>query len=339
MIKSGISQIGGKFRLRKKLISLTPRHYFFLSLFSGACHYELNKYRVNYECFNDLDSQYINYLLMIRQYPKEFNDLKKGVFGLVSQEICNRIVSGQLQPQDNIEEAYFFYYLNKLCFAGYSSNYYMGFKKTDSYSLRRAFRGITLPSVSKKDHIEKIKASFRGKSGYKGINPKTTRPYTNNDCGLLTPIDPHAIERLRYVNLTCYDFRKVYKLFHRAFHIRKGLEKECLIYADPPYPGSEKYYGNMFTSEDHNDLIEIMLETPFNFMLSIGGQCEDYLNALKDWDINLVEVRYSLSSNDQYNRKEYIITNYKMRNDKNNQMPPLWKTIRALEWQNQNQTS
>ncbi len=150
-----------------------------------------------------MDSQYINYLLTIREHPNEFDDLKKGVFGLVSQEICNRIVSGQLQPQDNIEEAYFFYYLNKLTFGGTTG-----------------FRGITLPSVSKKNQIEKVKSAFRGiapKSGYKGINPKTTRPYTNNDCGLLTPIDPNAIERLRYVNLNVMISEKSTKCFMTHF--------------------------------------------------------------------------------------------------------------------------
>lgn len=36
MIASGISQIGGKFRLRKTLQEFTPNHEFFLSEFFGA---------------------------------------------------------------------------------------------------------------------------------------------------------------------------------------------------------------------------------------------------------------------------------------------------------------
>ena len=43
MLKSGISQIGGKFRLRKQLLNFVPYHEYFLSLFCGSCVFELNK--------------------------------------------------------------------------------------------------------------------------------------------------------------------------------------------------------------------------------------------------------------------------------------------------------
>jgi len=114
IISSSISQLGGKYRLRKTLLSFTPKHDFFLSLFAGSCIYELNKPRAKYEAFNDADSELINYLLVIREYPKEFDDMKKGVFGLVSQEICNRIIRKELIPRNNIEKAFHFYYLNKM---------------------------------------------------------------------------------------------------------------------------------------------------------------------------------------------------------------------------------
>lgn len=323
MIKSGISQIGGKFRLRKQLLQLTPRHGFFLSMFSGACHYELNKPRCQYECFNDLDSEFINYLIIIRRYPKKFNEMKKGIFGLVSQEIVNRIVNGEIKPKNNIERAYFFYYLNKTC-----------------YDLTQNYRGIVLPTSSKKINIEhyngNLWSSFlkheddfenyeeyvewvknaeklpKKSSHYKGINPKTTRPYSNNDLGLLTPIDPKAIERLRYVNLTSYDFRHVYKMFYKAYHERKKLSIECFIYADPPFPSTEKYYGNMFKPEDHQDLIDILIQTPFNFMLSIGGDCQFYLDILKEnnWFIKEVKTKYSTDANSQNEITEYVCMNY-----------------------------
>ncbi|KKK56903.1 hypothetical protein LCGC14_3059870, partial [marine sediment metagenome] len=122
------------------------------------------------------------------------------------------------------------------------------------------------PMLIDKPMAEKAKQQFKSVA-YKGTNPKTTRPFTNNDCGLLSPIDKEAIKRLRYVNLTAYDFRKVYKMFYEAFYVRKGLERECFIYADPPFPGTEKYYGDLFPPELHQDLIDLMLETPFNFML------------------------------------------------------------------------
>lgn len=314
MIKSGISQIGGKFRLRKQLLQLTPHHEFFLSMFLGAGHFELNKPRCRYECFNDLDAEIINYFLIIHQYPEEFNKLKEGVFGLVSQEIADRIANGTLQPRNDIERAYFFYYLNKVTFG---SNIWQvrenpPYKGIDpgGVQYKSKYRGMTLPTVCKDKSI------IDAKSRYKGINPKTTRPYSNNDCGLLTPIDPDAIKRLRYVNLTKYDFRKAYKMFYEAFYKRKGLEKECLIFEDPPYPGTEKLYHMDFGMEEHNALIELNLESPFNVMQTIGGNCEFYLDSYKEvgWKIKEVFTKYSTDANSQNPTKEYICMNFNIKN-------------------------
>jgi len=465
--KSGISQMGGKFRLCNTLLQYIPYHEFFLSMFCGACWLELNKPRSRYECYNDLSSEIMNYLVMIERYPEEFDLMKQGVYGLVSQEVCNRIVRGELKPRNNLERAYFFYYLNKLTFGGDANKVgnneethahqcgimrptdpirklqYEKIKKewkTKGYhglidqklqnaridekvceEAKNIYKKITLPIFSSgidgeddagnDNNIKKAKASYNGiaikanqhemkkwkeetkaayrgispkssfaginntRAGnnasnmrdmdkwkrefketveesknkthahysgignsralpgyksqkdidkakkqyqavsYKGINPKTTRPYHNNDCGLLTPLDPKAIERLRYVNLTCYDFKKVYKLFYNAFHVRKGLSRECFIYADPPYINTEKYFGDKFPKEYHKKLIEIMLNTPFNFMLSIGGPCEEiYIDPLRDadWVIVPVKVRYSTDATSQKLSQEYIIMNYSL---------------------------
>lgn len=438
VIKSGISQIGGKYRLRKRLLEFTPYHEFFLSMFTGASHFELNKPRCRYECFNDGESDIINYLVQIQEHQKEFDAMKQGVFGLVSQEICNRIVNGKIQPKNDLEKAYFFYYLNKLTFGAgiWKVRKKPPFKGIDpkgtsqeetkiikeEFEIKtKGYRGITVPSLSKentidgkeefelktkgyhglidqklqnpridapgieeaknqykkislpmlssgigggdgagnKDNIEKAKARFRGivlptvgkeksvndakakyrgiqglsnpvtkrdvgkwkkdfekgKASYKGVNPKITRPHTNNDCGLLTPIDPEAIKRLRYVNLTAYDFARVYKMFYEAFHVRKDLNRECFVYADPPYPGTEKYYGHLFPSERHQELIDIILKTPFNFMLSIGGKCEElYIAPLEEegWVIKPVKVKYATSANHQKESQEYICMNYEI---------------------------
>jgi len=278
-------------------------------MFTGACHYELNKPRCQYECFNDLDSEFINYLIIINRNPEEFNEMKEDIFGLVSQEIVNRIVNGEIKPKNNIEKAYFFFYLNKTCFNSHEGTWFKGV--SPPLKIKKAkgrYRGITLPTSTKEINIERYSES----SHYKGINPKTTRPYSNNDLGLLTPIDPKAIERLRYVNLTCYDFRHVYKLFYKAFHIRKKLSIECLIYEDPPFPSTEKYYGNMFKPKDHQDLINLNLDSPFHIMQSIGGNCQFYLDSYEDagWFIKEVKTKYSTDAKTQDEITEYACMNY-----------------------------
>ncbi len=297
-------------------------------MFTGASHYELNKPRCQYELFNDLDSEFINYLIVINRNPKEFNEMKKGIFGLVSQEIVNRIVNGEIKPKNNIEKAYFFFYLNKTCFGGKVEKGKRSISPVafqEQINKAKRFRGITLPTSTKEIHIEHYRGdlwySFDEKkdekkkkkgSHYKGINPKATRPYSNNDLGLLTPIDPKAIERLRYVNLTSYDFRHVYKLFYKAFHERKKLSVECFIYEDPPFPSTEKYYGNMFKPEDHQDLINLNLESPFHIMQSIGGDCQFYLDSYEDagWFIKEIKTKHSTDAKTQVEIIEYACMNY-----------------------------
>ncbi len=323
-LSAGINQIGGKWRLLNDLKANTPMHDYFVSLFCGAMWYELNKARCKYELANDLDSEYINYLLMVKEYPEEFDKMKTGVFSLLSQEIFNRIVNGDITPKNNIERAYFFYYLIKLGFSGSNSGY-RGLtqptvlkEKSTNESIQR-YRGISPKvQIESKEEIEKKKAST-----FRGNNIKTTRPYTNQDSGLLTPLDPRVIQRLQYINIVCYDFKNLYKRIFKSFYTRKNLTIEVLIYADPPYPSTEQHYKNTtFVYEDHLALIDIMLETPFRFMLSIGGDCEFYLDAFEwdnrslhcknNWFITPVKVKYSTDARSQTESTEYIITNYDM---------------------------
>lgn len=439
MIRSGISQIGGKFRSLKQLLPLIPRHDFFQSLFAGACWVELNKPRAKFECFNDINSEFINYYKVIQTKPQEFDKKKKSIFGLVAEFLFKEIMTGSIRPKTDVERAIYFYYINKLGFGGstytepqenkkilklketlayvYKFAYEKGFqakleeeafkeeemknivKKTfemgfhngfysntnnseieflksieipnlkekiengkeeveitippdnfNSSSNVKGFRGLILPSSCKKKSIEETKARYRGimpknditylqkrKTGnFKGLMPKTTRPYTNNDCGLLTPLDEEfvdritpldenfhdnieneCIERSRYVNFLCKDFRNAYNLFLRGFHERKGLSHQCLIYCDPPYPDNEEdmtseYYLHSFSRSDHLDLIELLLESPFNVLLSIGGYCQYYLDVFNenDWFIKEIETSYSTSANNQGKKLEYAIMNY-----------------------------
>lgn len=305
-ITSGISRTGGKFRLVNTLLQYVPQHDYFFSCFLGSGVFEINKPRVKFEVFNDIDSELINYFLMIQQYPNEFDELKKGVFGLVSQEIFNRIISGKLQPRTDLERAYFFFYLNKCAFGGSAPKGFGGMQAakpiSPSYrgiSPKSGYRGVTPMGGHKKQN----------RLGYIGVSVKTTRPYTNNDMGILTPLNEEVIERLRYVNITSYPFNKAYKMFEKGL-LKKDITEEVFFYCDPPYVGTESYYGTGFGKEEHDILIEILQNTKFKFMLSIGGNCEFYLDALKDCIIKELKVKYSTDANSQKESTEYLIMNY-----------------------------
>jgi len=306
MLKSGISQIGGNFRTRKALLNNTIYHEYFLSLFMGSGIYELNKPKAyHYECLNELNPEFVNYFTVIKKYFKEFEERRKiGPYTIVSRYLYELLNAGVLTPDDMIEQAIQFFYKIKL-----------------SYASQLKFRGIVPETTSKKQYIDSAKKDFKDRIGKRSVQTegsfksnlgKTTRPISNNDCGILTELNPDLPKRIRYVIFECLDFRVVYRRFYKAYHTKKGLTKEVLVYADPPFPGTEQYYGNLFKPEDHYDLIDIMVDSPFNFELSIGKDCGFYLDALGDagWFIKEIATKYSTNANTQKPSKEYICSNY-----------------------------
>ena len=261
--------MGGKSKLINTLLKHTPYHERFLSLFTGSGIYEVNKPRANFEVFNDVDSELINYLYVIKNHPIEFEQIKKGLFGLCSKNLFDLIKTAQIKPKNAIERAFFFYYRVKLSFAGQTTQYFgMNFKNKDSYK-----------SV---------------------------------DNGLLSPLNEKVIERLRYVNILNYPFKRCYDLFENALFNNNAIE-DTFIYCDPPYPGTENVYVNQFSKEDHHELIDILLKTKFNFMLSIGGDCDFYLDSLSSFIITKVKTVYSANAKAQRERVEYLIMNYDLK--------------------------
>ncbi len=287
-IRSGINSPGGKDRALKGILKRIPFREYYLEPFLGSGIVGLNSPRARYEVFNDKYYEIYNYFRIITRYPKEFDNFKKGVFGLVSEQLWKDIRDRKIRPRNNIERAYFFYYMNKLTRSGRNQN-----------------------QLKNKDVVPDVKKQTKTNS-FKGIRVNNTRPYTNNDNGLLTPIDPRVIERLQFVTLTCKDFRTAYLKFHKKYHIERGLSSDVFIYFDPPFPKKEDPYYHKFIHQDHLDLIEILLDCPFKFMLSIAGECNFYLDTLKEAGnyIEEILVKYSTNAKHQHETIEYLIMNY-----------------------------
>ena len=268
MISTGIKRIGGKSKLVNILLEHTPYHEGFLSLFTGSGIYEVNKPRASYEVLNDLDSELMNYFTIIQNNPLEFEQYKKGVFGLCSKYLFDQIRDKKILPRNDVERAYFFYYLVKISFAGLTKQYF-------------------------------------------GMNYKSRDCYRSQDNGLLTPLDPRLMKRLHRVYLLNQDFTRCHAIF-KKFISKKGLREDVFMYCDPPYPGTENVFLNKFKKQVHYKLIEILSNTKFKFMLSIGGDCGAYLDQLSHLIIKEVKTVYSANARSQYERKEYLITNYDM---------------------------
>jgi len=272
-LSTGINSPGGKWRLLFEVLIRMPRHSFYLESFIGSGLIGINKPRCRYEIFNDKYYEIYNYFYVLKYHYPEFRRAMKGLFELVCEKMYEDIQEGLLEPRNRVEQAVIFRYMNKLTRAG-------------------------LNQLIKKD--------------FKGVRVNNTRPYTNNDNGLCTPIDLKVIDRLKYVTLTNQDFRDVYQTFYQKYHVERGLTKECFMYWDPVYPGKGHPYFHKFTDEDHFDVIKILLDTPFNFELSIGGDCKLYLDAFNKtgFYIDPVKTKYSMNAKNQNKTQEYIIMNY-----------------------------
>lgn len=75
----------------------------------------------------------------------------------------------------------------------------------------------------------------------------------------------------------------------RRYLPRLGLNSDCLIYADPPYLGStraRRYYKHeIFTDEEHTDLLRILKALPCMVILS-GYPSELYSRELPGWRVH-----------------------------------------------------
>ena len=281
-----ISRTGGKYNLLPILRKHTPKHKFFLSAFLGSGVYEINKPRApNYECFNDIDSDLMNYFIIIQTAYPEFKKARRGIFCLVSQKVFRDILSGRLKPENDVERALFFFYINKLAFGG---------------SKGKGYRGIS-PKVFT--------------SNYMGMNVMTNRPYTTNDHGLLSPLHKRVIDRLLYIQMTCYSYEKVLKMFEKSM-LNHQRSKLAFVYMDPPYVGFEKSYEGEFVLKDHINLINFYKNSEMKLMLSIGGDCGIYLDELSDFYILPVKTRYATNPHSKKGDiQEYLIMNYDIKKE------------------------
>jgi len=298
-LSPGINSPGGKWRLLLEILERIPYHEYYLEPFAGSAIIGLNKPRARYEVFNDKYYEIYNYFYVLKYRYKEFRKAKKGIFELVCEKLYEDIKEGTVKPRNRVERAVIFRYMNKLTRAGLNQ------------LLNKSFRGMIPPTNAKKNIVEKVKKEFKN-AQFILIRVNNTRPYTKNHNGLLTPIDINVIERLHYVTLTCKDFREAYNIFYQKYHIERNLSKECFMYWDPVYPGKEHPYYHKFKDEDHLDVIEILLDTPFPFLLSIGGKCKLYLDAFREanYIIEPIETKYSTNARHQNKTLEYLVMNY-----------------------------
>lgn len=87
-------------------------------------------------------------------------------------------------------------------------------------------------------------------------------------------------------------------------------KSESLFYLDPPYWGTEKFYGKeYFSKDDFYKLADILKGLKGKFILSINDT-EEIRAIFKDYSYSEVDVKYTIGEDNSHQAKELIYTNY-----------------------------
>lgn len=108
-INSPFRWVGGKSRLRKKIVELLPPHDCYVEVFGGAAWVLLAKSPCRVEIFNDLDGDVVNFFRVVKEKPEEF--LESFEWTIVSRRIFRDLEEQPIDRLSDIQRAHRFYYL------------------------------------------------------------------------------------------------------------------------------------------------------------------------------------------------------------------------------------
>ena len=82
-----------------------------------------------------------------------------------------------------------------------------------------------------------------------------------------------------------------------------------LHYLDPPYLGTERYYGNQFSKDDFYKLADMLKNVKGSFILSINNTNETR-DIFKDFYYHIVPIKYSCNARSTKINEELIVSNH-----------------------------
>lgn len=109
IINSPIKWVGGKSRLRKRIVTLLPPHTCYVEPFAGAAWVLFAKPPSSVEVLNDLDQELTNFFRVVKQKPEEL--IAAFEWELVSRAEFERLASLNPTELDDVQRAHRFYYI------------------------------------------------------------------------------------------------------------------------------------------------------------------------------------------------------------------------------------
>ncbi|RKD22466.1 DNA adenine methylase [Caminicella sporogenes] len=124
MLKPPISRLGGKSRLRKKIIDLIPEHICYCEVFFGAGWVYFGKEPSKVEVINDIDKELINLFKMIKYHEQEVSRLLQ--YEVCSRDIFNEYIKQEPEKLTDIQRAIRFIYIISQSFASKGNHFGYG---------------------------------------------------------------------------------------------------------------------------------------------------------------------------------------------------------------------
>ena len=280
-----IPWIGGKGKLIPVLRDMMPRNFnHFVDVFGGGGTVTFNlPMRKNVQrVYNDLNGNLTNLMRVVREQTLALL-VELGFIPLHSRDEFNvlckflrkeRFTDEYMQQEMDLADIYF--------------------DPVDAETLKELLRanGKLNPVVRAAAFYKVMRGSFSGTGDSYGAKPMNIRQFF------------HQIWRVSDILQNVIVENRTYEEAIRQYDRKKGL-----VYCDPPYYSTEKYYEAIFSLADHLRLNELFKELKGYGMLSYND-CEFIRELYKDFYIFRVERPDSLSQKEGQMYVELIITNY-----------------------------
>jgi len=138
-----ICWLGGKSRLRKKIIERLPEHTCYVEVFGGAGWVLFGKEPSKVEVYNDIDGELVNFFRVIKNCHKAFVQAFDWI--LVSRKLFKDFITSQPEDLDEIQRAVRFYYIIRVSFGGKGEHFGYAKKGKSNLNLEgfyKTFSGI-----------------------------------------------------------------------------------------------------------------------------------------------------------------------------------------------------
>lgn len=168
MLIPPISRLGGKSKLRKKIIEMLPPHKCYVELFFGAGWVYFGKEKSKIEVINDIDKELINLFKMIKYHTPEIERLLEYEYS--SRDKFMEFKESDTTYLTDINRAVRYLYLLNYSFAARGCHYGYG---TNTLPNQKIFKETYLEPIR-----ERLKNTFVENLSFEKIIEKYDREYT-----------------------------------------------------------------------------------------------------------------------------------------------------------------